>query len=63
MKRFIGEVLATLGEERLAAIRRRTAGTGARALLDCFDRFNRELAATAGCVPCSRRSRSARCES
>lgn len=45
---FIGEMLATLGEERLEAMRRRTAGTGARALLDCFDRFNRELAATVG---------------
>jgi AcrR family transcriptional regulator len=45
---FIGEVLATLGEERLTAARRRTPGGGARALLDCFDRFNRELAATSG---------------
>ena len=45
---FIGEVLATLAEERLVAIRRRTPGSGARALLDSFDRFNRELAATDG---------------
>jgi AcrR family transcriptional regulator len=45
---FISEVLATLAEERLAVARRRTPGTGAHALLDCFDRFNRELAATSG---------------
>jgi AcrR family transcriptional regulator len=45
---FIGEVLATLGEKRLAVNRRATPGTGARALLDSFDRFNRELAATVG---------------
>lgn len=45
---FIGEMLATLAEERLTAIRRVTAGRGAQALLDCFDSFNRELAATGG---------------
>src|SRR5271154_1116479 len=45
---FLGEVLAALAEERLATIRSATAGTGARALLDCFDSFNRELAATRG---------------
>jgi AcrR family transcriptional regulator len=45
---FIGEVLATLAEERLAAIREGTPGEGARALLECFDRFNCELAATIG---------------
>jgi len=45
---FIGEVLATLAEERLVEIRRATAGSGARALLDSFDSFNRELAATGG---------------
>ncbi len=45
---FLGEVLAALAEERLAAIRAATPGTGARALLDCFDSFNRELAATRG---------------
>jgi AcrR family transcriptional regulator len=45
---FLAEVLATLAEERLAAIRSATPGTGARALLDCFDGFNRELAATRG---------------
>jgi len=45
---LVGEVLATLAEERLAAIRRRTSGSGARALLDCFDRFNREVAGTVG---------------
>jgi AcrR family transcriptional regulator len=45
---LLGELLATLAEERLAAIRRQTRGSGAGALLDCFDRFNRELAATSG---------------
>ena len=45
---FMGEMLATLAEERLVAIRRLTAGSGAQALLDCFDCFNRELAATGG---------------
>jgi AcrR family transcriptional regulator len=45
---FIGEVLAQLAEERLEVARRRTPGTGARALLDCFDRVNRELAGTIG---------------
>ena len=45
---FIGEVLATLAEQRLAAIREEIPGTGAGALLECFDRFNRELAATKG---------------
>jgi AcrR family transcriptional regulator len=45
---FIGEVLAALTEKRLAAIRRRTPGSGAQALLDTFDSFNRELAATRG---------------
>jgi len=54
----IGEVLAALGEERLTAIRQDTPGSGARALLACFDRFNRELAGTKGSVCCSRRSRS-----
>ena len=45
---FLGEVLAALAEERLAAIRAAIPGTGAPALLDCFDNFNRELAATRG---------------
>ncbi len=45
---FLGGVLAELAEERLTAVRRATPGTGARALLDCFHSFNRELAATDG---------------
>lgn len=45
---LIGEALATLAEQRLLAARRATPGTGATALLDSFDRFNRELAATRG---------------
>ena len=45
---LLGEMLAELGEERLRAIRARTPGDGAPALLGCFDSFNRELAATKG---------------
>jgi AcrR family transcriptional regulator len=45
---LLGELLATLVEERLAAIRSETAGSGAPALLETFDRFNRELAAASG---------------
>jgi AcrR family transcriptional regulator len=45
---LLGELLATLAEQRLAAIRAQTPGGGARALLETADRFNRELAATRG---------------
>jgi AcrR family transcriptional regulator len=45
---LLGELLATLAERRLAAIRRRTSGGGAHALLQTADSFNRELAATPG---------------
>ncbi|HEY0515708.1 MAG TPA: QsdR family transcriptional regulator [Solirubrobacteraceae bacterium] len=45
---LLGELLAELGEERLAALRARTAGRGAKALLESFDKFNRELAAAPG---------------
>lgn len=45
---FLGEVLAALAEQRLADIRAATPSSGARALLECFDSFNRELAATRG---------------
>ena len=45
---LLGEMLADLAEERLLAIRRRTPGSGAGALHECFDTFNRELAATKG---------------
>src|SRR5271154_3086921 len=45
---LVGEVLAALAEERLAGIRGRIPGSGAAALLECFDRFNRELAGTVG---------------
>ncbi len=45
---LLGEVLAALAEQRLHAIRAEQSGHGAVALLDTFDRFNRELAATAG---------------
>ncbi len=45
---LLGELLASLGEQRIAAIRGETPGDGATALLETFDRFNRELAATEG---------------
>lgn len=45
---FLGEALAMLAEERMAAHRRGVAGKGAVALLETFDGFNRELAATKG---------------
>ena len=45
---FIGEILATLGERRLLSIREQVSGAGAPALLECFDRFNHELAGTTG---------------
>ena len=46
---LLGEVLAELGEERLGRCsRQRVGGRGAPALLDCFDAFNRELAAAEG---------------
>jgi len=45
---LLGEVLATLAEERLTALRRGTPGTGAAALLETFDRLNRELASSRG---------------
>jgi AcrR family transcriptional regulator len=45
---LLGEVLATLAEERLCSIRLETGGSGPVALLRTLDRFNRELAATRG---------------
>jgi AcrR family transcriptional regulator len=45
---LLGEMLAELAEARIAAIREATPGVGARALLDCFDGINRELAHTPG---------------
>jgi AcrR family transcriptional regulator len=41
---LLGEALATVAETRIAAIRRQVKGAGASALLECIDRFNRELA-------------------
>lgn len=41
---LLGETLALLAETRLAEIRAEVGGSGAAALLECFDRFNRELA-------------------
>jgi AcrR family transcriptional regulator len=43
---LLGETLAELGEERLALFRGRVGGHGATALLESFDGFNRELAAS-----------------
>ncbi|MEA2152773.1 MAG: hypothetical protein QOI18_1006 [Solirubrobacteraceae bacterium] len=45
---LLGELLATLAEQRLREIRAVVPGGGARALLETFDRFNREVAATRG---------------
>ncbi len=45
---LMGEVMAELGEERLTVLRERVGGRGAKALLDSFDAFNRELAAAEG---------------
>ncbi len=45
---LLGEMLAQLAETRLALIQRERTGSGASALLDRFDRFNRDLAATRG---------------
>jgi len=45
---LLGEMLAGLAERRLALIWDEHTGSGARGLLDCFDRFNRDLAATRG---------------
>jgi AcrR family transcriptional regulator len=45
---LLGEVMAAVGEERLAVLRARVGGHGAKALLDSFDAFNRELAAAEG---------------
>jgi AcrR family transcriptional regulator len=47
-EQLLGEMLANLAEERLLAVRRETPGHGASALLACFDRYNRVLAATRG---------------
>lgn len=45
---LLGELLGTMGEQRLLQIRAETSGGGARALLSTFDEFNRELAALDG---------------
>jgi len=45
---LLGEMLATLAEQRMRASRRRAVGAGAPALLACFDAFNVELAESDG---------------
>jgi len=45
---LLGELLATLAERRLMAIREDVGGSGPAALLETLDRFNREIAATRG---------------
>jgi AcrR family transcriptional regulator len=45
---LLGEVLAEMAEQRLAQIRREQPTKGAVGLLDVFERFNRDLAATKG---------------
>jgi AcrR family transcriptional regulator len=45
---LLGEVMAEVGEQRIALLRERVGGSGAKALLDSFDAFNRELAGADG---------------
>jgi AcrR family transcriptional regulator len=45
---LLGEVLGTLAERRLQALRRDVGGSGPRALLDTLDRFNREVVESHG---------------
>jgi AcrR family transcriptional regulator len=45
---LLGEMLIELSESRIALIRSQTPGHGARMLLACFDRFNRNVSATKG---------------
>ena len=45
---LLGELLAEMGEERLRVLRARVEGSGPEALLETFDAFNRELAASEG---------------
>jgi len=45
---LLGELLATLAERRLSAVRAQVRGGGAAALLRTFDTFNRELVNTPG---------------
>ena len=45
---LLGEMLADMGERSLMQARAETAGSGAEALLETFDRFNCELAALDG---------------
>lgn len=45
---LLGELLASLAERRLAAIRHDVGGSGPTALLETLDRFNREIAENHG---------------
>jgi len=45
---LLGELLAELGEERMRLLRAGVRGHGAQALLETWDRFNRELARAPG---------------
>ncbi len=45
---LLGELLAGMVERRLALLRERVGGSGAAALLQCFDTFNRDIVATQG---------------
>ena len=45
---MLGEMLAQLAEARLTALRAEVGGRGGVALLETFDRYNAELAATPG---------------
>jgi AcrR family transcriptional regulator len=45
---LLGEMLAEMCERRLDLIRSRVSSRGGRGLLECFDRLNRDIAATKG---------------
>jgi AcrR family transcriptional regulator len=47
-ERLLGEAIGEISEERLLTIRSQTRSRGPAALLSIFDRFNKDIASTAG---------------
>jgi AcrR family transcriptional regulator len=45
---LLGEMIGELAENRIALVRSQASGQGARMLLGCIDRFNRNVSATKG---------------
>jgi AcrR family transcriptional regulator len=45
---LLGEMIGELAEKRIALVRSQATGEGARVLLACCDRFNRNVSATKG---------------